>query len=108
MADVKDKADEPNTTRSDPSLEPKPRDEAMAEVRRIRAENEARVRSHSRTEVQHTVAAVGVSGSEDVKPIDFATADGRLFINTHGEKVLDRDGIADLQRKLASAFQAVS
>ena len=97
-----------NPTRSDPSRVPQPRDEALEQVRAIRAENEARERSHSRTEVQHQVAAVGVSGSEDVKPIDFSTADGRLFINTHGEKVLDQDGIADLQRKLASAFQAVS
>lgn len=99
---------EGNPTRSRPDLAPSPRDEALAEVRAIRDENERRVRSHSRTEVQHEVAAVGVSGSEDVKPIDFQTADGKLFINTHGEKVLDQDGIADLQRKLASAFQAVS
>lgn len=96
-----------NPSRSRPDLAAS-RDEALADVRRVRAENAAREYAHSRTEVVHEVAAVGVSGSENVKPVEFSTVDGKLYINTHGEKVLDQDGIADLQRKLASAFQAVS
>jgi hypothetical protein len=96
-----------NPTRSDPSRV-QARDEALAEVRRIREENDARARAHSRTEVPFEVSAVSPAGNEDVKPISGQTADGRLYLNTHGEKVLDQDGIADLQRKLAQAFQAVS
>lgn len=118
MADDKDKQAETeyegqeehkgNPNRTDPSRVPAPVDDALAEVRAVREVNERRVREHSTTMVVHQVAAVGVSGSEDVKPIDLRTVDSRLFLNTHGEKVLDQDGIADLQRKLASAFQAVS
>lgn len=118
MADGKDKQDGPeyegqeehkgNPARSDPSRVPVAVDAALEEVREVRAANERRTRERSTTMVEHQVAAVGVSGSEDVKPIDLRTVDGRLYINTHGEKVLDQDGVAELQRKLASAFQAVS
>jgi hypothetical protein len=99
---------EGNPRRSDPSLAPASRNEALEEVRRVRAENEERTRRHSSVEVIAEVAASSPSGNEDVKPVSLATADGRLHIDSHGAKVLDRDGIVDLQRHLAAAFQAVS
>lgn len=90
--------------RTEPSLA----DEAQAEQRRIREDNEARQRAHSRTEVELEVPAVGTTGNEDVKNISVKTADGKLYINTFGEKVLDHDGVAHLQKVIAHAFQAVS
>lgn len=84
------------------------REEGLGEVRRVRAENEERVRRHSSVEHHAEIAAVSPAGNEDVKPVSVVTVDGRLYINSHGEKVLDRDGIVDLQRALAASFQAVS
>lgn len=92
--------------RSNPDLVPGPKDDALDEVRRVRAENEARTRAHSTVAIEERVAASTTSGSE--KFIEVSTAGGRCFVNTHGEAVLDQDGVADFQRKLASAFQAVS
>lgn len=99
---------EGNPRRSEPNRAPVPRDEALAEVRRVRAENEERTRRHSTVAIEREVAASSPSGNDDVKPVTLATLDSKLYINTHGEKVLDRDGIVDLQRHLAAAFQAVS
>jgi hypothetical protein len=86
----------------------KDRDEALDEVRAVRDANEERTRRHSSVEHAGEIAARSPAGNDDVKPVSVVTADGRLYINSHGEKVLDRDGIVDLQRHLAAAFQAVS
>lgn len=99
---------EGNPRRTEPDRAPAKRDEALEEVRRVRAENEERTRRRSSVEVLAEVAASSPSGNEDVKPVSVATADGRVYLNSHGEKVLDRDQLVDLQRHLAAAFQAVS
>lgn len=99
---------EGNPARSEPDRAPAPRDEALGEVRRVRAENEERIRRHSSVEHVGEVAASSPAGNEDVKPVDLHTIDGKLYLNSHGEKVLDRDQLVDLQRHLAAAFQAVS
>lgn len=99
---------EGNPTRSEPGRVPRKRDEALDEVRAVRAANEERTRRHSSVEVIASIAASSPSGSEDVKPVDIHTIDGQLHLNSHGEKVLDRDQIVELQQKLAAAFQAVS
>jgi hypothetical protein len=92
--------------RSNPDLVPGRRDEALEDVRRVRAENERRTRERSTVMIEEQVAASTTSGS--AKHVDVSTADGLCRLNTHGEAVLDQDGVADLQRKLAKAFQAVS
>lgn len=97
----------PNPARTEPGRAAAPADRALAEVRAIRAANEARTRAHSRTEIDHAVSAPSPDG-EDHAPITLTTVDGRLFLDTHGPRVLDQTLIVDLQRKLASAFQAVS
>lgn len=99
---------ETNTKRSEPGRVPADRDEALEQVRAVRAENEERTRRRSSVEVVGEVAAMSPAGNDDVKPVSLATADGRLYIDTHGAKVLDRDGIVNLQHHLAAAFQAVS
>lgn len=78
------------------------RDRDLEEVRAIRDENERRARTHNRTEVH---AEVGVSGA---KPIEVHAIGGRAYVNSHGEAVLDQDGVIELQHKLAQVFQAVS
>lgn len=109
MPETKDQAPgEPNTTRSRPDLEPQPGADALAEVRRVRSENEARAATHGRTVIVEEVAALTTSGNEKEKGVQLVTADGKLYLNSHGEAVLDHDAVIDLQRKLAAAFQAVS
>ena len=108
MSESKQEASEANPTRSEPDRVPASRDEALEQVRAVRAANEERTRRHSSVEIVREVAASSPSGNEDVKPVDLHTIDGKLYLNTHGEKVLDRDQIVDLQHHLAAAFQAVS
>jgi hypothetical protein len=103
------KAEQDGTaTHSDPSIAPLSRDEALEEVRQVRAENEERTRRHSSVAIEREVAASSPSGRSDVKPIEVSTRDSKLYLNSHGERVLDRDQIVDLQHALAAAFQAVS
>lgn len=99
---------EGNPTRSRPDLEPQPGDDALQEVRAIRRANEERAATHNRTVIVESVAARTTSGNEKEKGVELVTADGCLYLNSHGEAVLDQDGVIDLQRKLAAAFQAVS
>lgn len=96
-----------NPVRSEPDRAPADRDEALDEVRRVRAENEERTRRHSTVAIEREVHATGPGNGND-RPISVATRDSRLYINTHGEKVLTRDQVVDLQHALAAAFQAVS
>lgn len=98
---------QPNTTRSNPDLT-KVADEALEEVRRVRDENERHWATHNRSVVTEEVAAKTTSGTVKETGVTLATADGRLYLNSHGEAVLDQDAVIDLQRKLAAAFQAVS
>lgn len=78
------------------------RDKALEEVRAVREANERRAASHNRTEIHDEVE--GVSG----KPIELHSFGGRLYLNSHGESVLDQDAVIDLRRKLDAHFQAVS
>src|SRR4051812_29821095 len=73
-------------TRSDPSVAPLSRDKALEEVRKVRADNEERTRRHSTVAIEREVAASSPSGRSDVKPIEVSTADGKLYINSHGER----------------------
>jgi len=100
--------EEPNDARTEPGRAPAPHDKHLAEVREIRAANEARIRSHSRTEINAEIRAATPGGDDAAKPVTVKTVDGKVYLNSHGEKVLDRDGLVDLQRACASAFQAVS
>lgn len=95
-----------NPVRSNPDLVQGTRDEALEEVRRVHAANAARAATHGRTVVETAVTASTTGGNP--KSIEITTADGRCFVNSHGEAVLDQDGVADLIRKLQMAFQAVS
>jgi hypothetical protein len=99
---------EGNTTRSEPDRAPAARNKALEEVRQVREDNEKRTRLHSTVGVEREIQASSPSGRSDTTPVSLTTVDGRLYINTHGEKVLDRDQIVDLQHALAAAFQAVS
>jgi carbonic anhydrase len=90
-----------NLTRSGPPAQP--RDVALEELRAQRAENEARAWGHDRTEVHREVETLGNSRSVEVHAVG-----GRVYLHSHGEAVLDKDGVIDLQRNLAAAFQAVS
>lgn len=65
-------------------------------------------RTHPNPEFDGEVEGLTGEGNEKAKPIELSTAGGRLHINTHGEAVLDQDGVIDLRRKLDQAFQAVS
>lgn len=109
MSETKQQASdtEPNTTRSRPDLETTV-DAALEGVRAIRKANEERAATHNRTVIVESVTALTTSGNEKEKGVELVTADGRLYLNSHGEAVLDQDGVIDLQRKLAAAFQAVS
>jgi hypothetical protein len=100
--------EEPNTTRSRPDLEPSSADGALEEVRAVHAANVERWATHDRTVVREEVAALTTSGNEKETGVQITTAGGRLYLNSHGEAVLDHDAVIDLQRKLAKAFQAVS
>lgn len=106
VKDEQDPSGAVNTTRSNPDVVPGTRDKALEQVRKVRAENEERTRRHSSVAIEEQVAASTTSGG--AKQIDVSTANGQCFINTHGEAVLDHDGMTDLQQKLAKAFQAVS
>lgn len=97
---------EGNPTRSEPDRAPRERDEALEEVRDVRAANEERTRRHTSVAIEERVAASTTSGTD--KFIDVSTVDGRVYINTHGEAVLDGDGCTNLQHILAKAKQAVS
>lgn len=81
-------------------------EKALDEVREIRAENEARAATHDRVE---THAVVGrVDGDGRSKPVEVHAVGGQVFLNSHGEAVLDQGGVIRLQQALAAAFQAVS
>jgi hypothetical protein len=67
---------EGNPRRSDPSLAPASRNEALEEVRKVRAENEERTRRHSSVEVIAEVAASSPSG-ERGRQAGFAGDGGR-------------------------------
>lgn len=58
---------------------------------------------------EHTfeVDATGPRGG-DAKPIVGGTAGGVLFLNTQGEKRLDKESVHTLIGELQAAFQAVS
>ena len=81
-------------------------EKALEEVRDIRAENEARAATHGRVETHAEV--VRVDGDDRTKPVEVHAVGGRVFLNSHGEAVLDQDGVINLQHALSAAFQAVS
>jgi hypothetical protein len=83
-------------------------DKALAEVRAIRDENERLARTHDRTEIHRQVQASSRSGDLKGKPVELHVFGGRAYLNTHGEAVLDRDGIIQLRQDLDAAHQAVS
>ena len=70
--------------------------------------NRARAATHERTEVHREVDGLTSAGAEKAKPLEVHAVDGRVFMNTHGELVLDREGVIQAQKALAAAFQAVA
>lgn len=81
-------------------------DKALEEVRQVREDNERRARLHNRTVIEREIAATDKNGKD--KFIEVCTADQRVFINTHGEAILDREGVIQLQQAAVAASQAVS
>lgn len=84
------------------------RDKDLEEVRKIRDENERRLASHDRTEVHREVEAQTQAGAEKAKPVEVHAFGGEVHVNSHGEAVLDHDGVIQLRKALDAAFQAVS
>lgn len=80
----------------------------LEEVRAIREQNERRAATHNRVEMHREVHGVTVAGEEKSKPMEVHAFDGRVNLNTHGELVLDREGLIEARRALDAAFQAVT
>lgn len=82
--------------------------QTLEDVRRIRADNEARAATHDRVETYREIDGLTPAGAEKAKPLEIRAVDGKVFVNSHGELVLDHDGVINAQQALAAAFQAVS
>lgn len=84
------------------------RDKALDDVRAIREENERNARTHNRVETHDEIEVLTSEGNEKAKPLEVHAFGGRVYINTHGEAVLDQDAVITLRKALDRAFQAVS
>lgn len=84
------------------------REKALDEVREIREENERRAATHNRVEVHHEIQVMNKDGDEKPSPLEVHAIGGRVYVNSHGEAVLDQDAVITLRKALDAAFQAVS
>lgn len=84
------------------------REREARELRDQREEAEARARVHDRAEVHREIPCVTVAGEEKSRPLEVHAFGGRVFLNTHGEAVLDREGLIQVRKALDAAFQAVA
>lgn len=83
-------------------------DKDLLEVRRVHRENAERAFLHSRAEVHREITAESKAGEAKARPIEVHVFGGRLHLDSHGEAVLDREGIISLRNACEAAFQAVS
>lgn len=83
-------------------------DKDLEEVRRVREENERRAAAHSRTELHREIVVGDRKGAIKDKNLEAHCFGGRAYLNTHGEAVLDREGLISLRSFCEQAFQAVS
>lgn len=76
------------------------------EVREQQLENARDRLTHLPAESHDHVAAVNASGDE--KEIEIDAFDQKLYINTHGVAVLDREGALALRKRLDRAWQVLA
>lgn len=94
---------------SRPDLALPERDAEMEAVAARHAHIRDKWRVHMRTEVDHVVHGVSTGDGHDAGDVRISSAQGRVYMTiSHPCVVLDHDGIADLYRKVAQLFQAVS
>ena len=83
-------------------------DKDLEEVRKVREDNERRTAAQSRTELHREIVVADRKGEIKDKALEAHCFGGRAYLNTHGEVVLDREGIISLRNFCEQAFQAVS
>lgn len=76
--------------------------EAVSESRDLQADNVQRFAQYHPVETHDAVVA------DDGKQITVHAVAGQVFLNTHGERVLDREALITLRKKLDEAFMTVA
>lgn len=84
------------------------REKYEQDVKDLHAGNSARHLDYKPVEFRGEAPAVSPAGEDKSKPVEVYAIGGKVFVNTHGEAVFDRDSLVTLRQHLDAAFQTVA
>lgn len=84
------------------------REKFEKDVKDLHAGNVQRHSQYHPTEYRGEAAASTPAGEEKKTATDVYAIGGKVFVNTHGEAVFDRDQLITLRKHLDAAFQTVA